>query len=340
MADIYIAWVPGLLEDQAALRELKDSGLVTGIEMSRVHDNIDNIKRSGLKLSLHNPGVEASPNLADPDLECIFAGDTGLRLLEAIQKSDNPYVGYHCGYSAEKIYKATAFPDIPYSDTLIHDRELLLSRMSANFAFLEHRINAKLPVSKRKRLLLESMDYSRERPIDWSIQRYIPTGDRDLVQGILRQYGVNAAFRYVTELDFIREILDKTSAGMSFAPGYLFDVAHVFITADAKISEKKFTGTIGDFFAEYVHMLGDRTFQLHLNVPVGDDETGYADGHRFFSPGEPLSDFVMDLAKFVCKKCDNLDCINLEMGRARLRPDLYVKKMIQQAEYVSKELAL
>jgi hypothetical protein len=340
MADIYIAWVPVLLEDLAALRELKDSGLVTGIEMSRIHNNIDNIKKAGLRLSLHNPGVEAPPNLADPDLTSIFSGDAGARLLKAIQKSDTPCIGYHCGYAAEKIFKATAFPDIPHPDTLIHDRELLLSRMSANFAFLEHRINAELPVSKRKRLLLESMDYSRERSIDWSIQRYIPAEDRDLVEGILRQFGVNAAFRHITELDFIQEILDKSSAMMSLAPGYLFDIAHVFITADAKISEKKFTGTIGDFFEKHVQMLGDRTFQLHLNVPVGNDETGYADGHCFFSPGEPLSDFVMDLTKFVSKRCSNLDCINLEMGRARWRPDLYVKKIIRQVEYVVNELAL
>ena len=99
MADIYIAWVPGLLEDPAALRELKSSGLITGIEMSRVHGNMENISKAGLQLSLHNPGLNEAANLANPDLLSMFAGSKGQRLLETIRETGAPFVGVHCGYS-------------------------------------------------------------------------------------------------------------------------------------------------------------------------------------------------------------------------------------------------
>ncbi len=339
MAEIYIAWIPGLLQNLAALKELKGCGLIAGIEMSRIHAGIKNLKQHGLKLSIHNPMPGEQANFADPDLLTMFDSEQGQQLLKLTQGSDVPVVGFHCGFSAEKVYKMRSYPDIPEPDTLIHDREQLLRRFHDNFIELDQKINLGIELPKLKRLLLETMDYSRSRPIDWTLQENHLLEKKEKIEQIIKTCGINAGFMHVTEISFVRNLLNSLSGKTLGESGYLFDVAHVLITADAMIYEKKFDGSIADFFENAIETLGKDTFQIHLNVPSGDENTGFSDAHKQFRPGEWLSDIVLDLSVQIYERSPNISVITLEMANYDVDPVQYVKEMIQQAKLVTEKLS-
>ena len=167
---MYVSWANGLPQSKEALKILKDSGIVSGVELSNIDGQVDMIQDAGLKVSSHTPGLSRTLNLANPDYMEAFKGEQGARLLHVIRSSDAPTVGFHCGYSAERVYKMKAFPNVPRSDVLFTDEQQLLDRITQNVVLLEQRINNGLPEEDQKQVVLETMDWSREKPIPWEAQ--------------------------------------------------------------------------------------------------------------------------------------------------------------------------
>jgi hypothetical protein len=232
----------------------------------------------------------------------------------------------------------TAFPNVPKSETLFTDRQSLLERITNNVILLENRINNGLPENNQKKIVLETMDYSREKPVPWESQQNKEAVERrEDIAKMVRDHGINAGILYVTDPSFIRRVL-VGAADRNVKPiGLLFDVGHNLISADAKIHKRMFRGTVEDYFDSMLLVGEGRTYQLHLTVPEGHADEGYVDHHHTFRPGENLSDYVMQLAKGVVQKSPEISVVTLEM-RTGLEPVEHAKEMVRQAEYVSKEL--
>lgn len=337
--DIYVSWVKGLPQDRKALEILSDSDAVVGIEMSNIDEQVDMVQNNGLKFSAHTPGLNLTLNLAAPDFLRAFTcrEPKGTRLFKVIKESDASVVGFHLGYSAKKVFKMMAFPNTPSAETIITDRKILITEMSQNLATLSMIFGS---LDEPKKVLIETLDWSRKsKAIPWDKQIQEALDNQEAIQRVVEQYGVNAGLLYVTEPDFVKEIFEMSDKYYPDSPiGFIFDVAHIFIAADAKIHDGIFSGSIKDYFQTMLDVVKNRTYQLHLTVPAGNDEIGYADHHHPFTPSDPLSDRIMELSKMVFSQMP-VELITLEI-KTDLPPVEHAKAMVKQAEYVIKKLDL
>lgn len=342
MVEMYVSWVKGLPQDKEALKILRDNNL--GVEMSNIDEQVEMLKDAGVRFSSHTPGGDLTLNLAKPSYTDVFEGEQGKRLLDVIRMSDAKTVGFHCGYSAEDVYKMKAYPNIPKSNALITNSDKLMDTIIDSVWGLIEKING-IPEdwsfnSTQKLVVLETLDYSRNKLIPWDKQTDEAKAHREEIEATVAKYGINAALMYVTEPDFIDEILDVSGICGPLPPlGFLFDVSHVFISADAKLHEGKFNGTIEDYFQRTLEIPFGALYQIHLTVPEGNDEGGYADHHHLFKEGDRLSDRIMDLAKLAIEKAEELAVVTLEM-RTDLTPVEHAREMVKQAEYAAKNLNL
>lgn len=243
-------------------------------------------------------------------------------------------VSFHLGYSATRVFKMTAFPNIPVSETIIADRNELLNILGLNLATLSTNLYP-------RRVSIEILDWNRKgKEIPWDKQNQEALDNREKIQQVVDRYGANAGLLHVTEPDFVEKVLEINDKHCPENPaGFTFDVAHIFISADAKIHDGLFFGSIEDYFQSMLDVVADRICQLHLTVPAGNDEIGYADHHCAFMPGDPLSDRIMKLSKMVFQQTPNVEFITLEI-KTDLPSIEHAKKMIKQAEYIIKELDL
>ncbi|MFB0565322.1 MAG: hypothetical protein ACETWK_06555 [Candidatus Aminicenantaceae bacterium] len=339
MIELYISWVKGLTKDRETLKYLKNSGIISGIELFNIDDKIEAIKDVGLKVSCHNPGLGYSSNLTNPDFMNVFEGDQGKRLLKVLRESDAPTVGFHIGFSAEYFFKMVGFPDIPKKGTLITDRNRLLERISKNVVSLEKKINEELDEKDQKYVVVETMDYSRGIQIEWGVQLEDARNNRREIEETIEKFGMNVGLQHVTDPSFVKDLLDRASPQNIKPVGFLFDIGHLFITADTKIHERSFFGTIEDYFEEMLDAVRGKTFQLHLNVPKGNDKEGYADNHGPFIPGDSLGEHILELAKKVAQRSPYLSTVTLEMEmRKGSTLAEHCREMNNQAEYIQKQL--
>lgn len=332
MLDVYVAWIPGLDESSDVLKKLKESNLIHGVEMSSLRASREKIQSSGLKVSLHNPriGHEFIPNLSN--LKCVakFDSPEGQKLLSEIRMMDNPYVGYHCGFAADDVFKMNGYPDIPKPGSELFNRDVLLERMCSTLTSIHKLINNGLDEDQHKDLLLESLDYSRALPVPWDIQVEDVLLHKKSIETMIKKHGVNAAYNHVTDPDFIYELIEMLANVISPAPGFLLDVAHTYITADTMVHEGLFKNKEA-FIDKVIKKLGPLTKQVHINVPVGNDEMGYSDGHMMLDPENKLSHDIEKILKNVFSKCKNLELVTLEMGNRQSNLKTYADEMIEQA---------
>ncbi len=336
MVDLYVSWSKGLPESAEALRILRDSGVVAGVEMSNIGPEVERIKDAGLKFSSHTPGQDLTLNLASPRTLQAFR-EQGDRLLEVIGLSDPSVVGFHLGYSAREVVKMSAFPNIPTPGTIITDPDMLLGILVETIMGIEQRINGILiPREDRKTVILETMDYSREgQEVPWDSQRDDIKARRSELEEVVETYGVNAALLHVTDVDFVDEVLRKTEPA---DVGFLFDIAHVFISADSRTYKAPPPKTLERHFKQMLVAFEGITYQLHVNVPGGNKDEGYKDHHRPFGDDE-LSGIVMELTREVYRETkDKLVLITLEMRTNTDNPVDHARIMVSQAENFIKKL--
>lgn len=338
MAEIYISWIKELPQNKEALSILKNSEIIKGIELVNTDNQINMIKDAGLKVSLHMPGMyfgNIMQSLGNPNLMDIFNCEEGLRVLNLIKNSDAPTVGFHLGYSTKHLYEMINFPAIPKENGLISNKEELFNIVTKNIISLEQKINQDL--KSNKQLIFEALDCYRHKEINWDIQLEEAKLNKEEIVNTFNNYGINARLLCLTEPDFIKKIFNKAGKYNVKPVGLLCDVAHCLISADTKRYNGEFKGSNIDYFNKLLDASNGKTFQMHLNVPEGNEETGYWDKHRLITPGEKLSNDITELTRYVVEQSPELLTFTLEMDTG-LKPVKHVKKMIKQANYVNNVL--
>jgi hypothetical protein len=335
MADIYISLFDSLVKDSKAVEMIRQSGIISGIEISSFLSHFDPIKNAGLKCAAHDPQVFEMNNLGDPEWLQTFDSGVGKRVIEMVRKSDSPVVAFHCGFSAQKVYKMCAYPEAPVESTLYENREDLLSMITMNILGFERLLNHTVSSDSKKLVLLEPMDYSRDKPVNWSVQSDEVKARQHEIEQVFKKYGTNASLRWVTDISFIGDFFKGLSLTEGEAIGFLFDIGHVFITADTKINKGLYSGSIEDYFNELIEIVGDKIYQIHVNVPEGNPEIGYSDSHLPFTKGDSLSDRILRLTRMVIKKSSNLKIFTLEIRGSRdISASEFVRLMIWQASLI------
>lgn len=338
MVQLYSSMIKGLTEDKEALAIFKKSGLFDGIETIELSERtIGQIKDAGLKYSIHDPHIDGMNNLANPGIRDLYQSIRNSRKLDIIREADAPTVGFHCGFSAKKVYKMKAFADVPYLNSFYSNEQELMSVISENLSFIENTINFQLDESQQKRILIEPMDYIRKQsqPL-WDIQSEEVIRNRAEIETVIDEFGVNAAYRFVTEPLFFSKVLKTFPENYLLQPGFLFDVSHCYISADTKIHEGSYKGSIENYFEDIVSSIQNRTYQIHLNVPGGDRTMGFLDQHKPFMKNDRLSEQIMELTKYVIQNSPLLQVLTLEVsGNKNANPVEFTCMMIEQEEFIN-----
>lgn len=121
-----------------------------------------------------------------------------------------------------------------------------------------------------------------------------------------------------------------------FPINFLFDIAHMFVAGMNKINMGMYDGTIEDYFDELLKAAKGRTLQLHVNVPVLNNQGMYDDKHRLFS-NDSLSKKILSLTKRVVQASPDLKLITLEMN-SKQEPLEHTKILLKQAELLHEYL--
>lgn len=145
------------------------------------------------------------------------------------------------------------------------------------------------------------MDYTCHRPLNWGIQSDEVKVHKSEIEKALEKFGTNATLQWVCDIDFYRNLYQNLENKGILPTGFLFDTSHFFITADTKIHQKEYVGLITNYFDELLKIEGDKVSQVHVNVPEGNPQDGYTDGHLPFTKGNELSQHILRLTKKVIK---------------------------------------
>jgi uncharacterized protein (UPF0276 family) len=168
---LFVSWFPGCAEP-AVLRALAERCGVEGVEVRYLDADAQAVLTSGLDLAFHLPTPPGEPvaiNLVTEDILAPYrAGRMAL-----VRESDAAFVGYHCGYSCERVQKNVG-ADLALSPTL--GRQETAERMVAVIRELKRQTG--------KDVIIENLDYG-------------PTG----------------AMEYVCEPAFIRQVCEAAACG-------------------------------------------------------------------------------------------------------------------------------
>jgi len=136
---VYVSWCEGLPQSREALNIIKDSGIVSGVEVRpSSQEEIALIKSAGLKVSLHQLPPKFRLGLADLNFIKFFETEHGIEVLESIRNSDSPTVGFHL----------SAF------ESSFSDEQDLLETVANNLFSLDAKINKN--VLDMKNVIVES----------------------------------------------------------------------------------------------------------------------------------------------------------------------------------------
>ena len=102
MIEIYSSWVKGLDTDREALKLIKDSGILSGVEVWGP-ELAENIRKQGLKSSLHNPIKALKLDLVDEKLIEELKKEENSRIMRGISDSSSEVVGFHLYFKADAV---------------------------------------------------------------------------------------------------------------------------------------------------------------------------------------------------------------------------------------------
>jgi hypothetical protein len=191
-----------------------------------------------------------------------------------------------------------------------------------------HAIPNKVESSVKNDFMISNI-YRNLKFLDESIQKKIifETTPFDLINDG-RSYEIKD---YFSSLEFTNKIIKTTRAG------YLFDVAHNLCSSFTRINKGTYKGEVSDYFADLIKIVSKETFQMHLNVPSGNEKEGFVDMHELIKPSRKSSKLVLLLAKEVLDSCPNIHTLTMEMD-SNATPIKHAKLMIEQAKIIEKQL--
>jgi sugar phosphate isomerase/epimerase len=326
MVEIYVSWCPGLETNDEALRILKDCKLISGIEVWN-HDLKGNIKKNGLKLSIHNPIKKIMCDLTDDNLEESLSQHK--EIVDAMISSDSKIAGFHVYYKAYAVYKHLKDGiSLKGIDLSIKSPEELAKKMISNLLMLEKLINQGIPDKKKKFILFETWPY-------FDFASIVEEGT--YIKPEFQNLGEAAAVFNTPQ--FIKKILDDKKVVSNGRIGFLFDASHIFCAANNIIMKKKLSETPDNYIDKIINACRGRIHQLHLGVPVKRKNRSYFDIHGAFIPGDALSESIINTGRKVLLANPHLSTITLEID-THTNPVAHAKKLVEQVLLISKELNL
>lgn len=135
----------------------------------------------------------------------------------------------------------------------------------------------------------------------------------------------------VSEPDYIRTLLILPKIG------YLFDVAHNYVSAHNKKEIGTYKGSIDDYFDDMLNKTKGKTRAMHLNVPYTNADW-FTDEHLPFMYGNGENEYLLELTQKVID-ANPVSAITLEMTTG-LDSYNHASFMANQAEYLRKKLNL
>jgi len=327
----YASWTKGIAEDLTALQFIKNSQLIEGIELCNLNDDIEKICSAGVPISVHTPGMSKTANFCRDDFNEMLKGQVGQRVVEVCHMGTAPIIGFHLGYSASSMIKMAGFPNQPISGTEIHNREDLKELLVKNIIKCEKAINDNDLTNKN--IVLETMDYCRSTEIDWGIQLPEAVKNKDIIESNLIKYGQNGALKWVTDSDFVSELMSAVNKYSIKHIGFLFDIAHNYISWESKYKKGEIQINWEDYVIQMLEAVDGNVLQIHINSPGGDDLKGYTDSHKCLNYDDALSENILKAAKQVIDNSKSIKVITLEM-RTWKEPQDHVKILEEQAELV------
>jgi uncharacterized protein (UPF0276 family) len=138
--------------------------------------------------------------------------------------------------------------------------------------------------------------------------------------------------------EFILSILDDKRIKDNNNIGFLFDVAHVFISVKTRIDNKELNDDVYSYISKIINAIKGRIYELHIACPVKLAEGLYVDDQKELGTDD-MSRQVWKIAKQVYQANPDILSITLEID-TNLDPVSHAKKLVQQAEMVAKELNL
>ncbi len=330
--DIYVSWTKGIADDLHALEFVRNSTIIAGIELCNLDNDVEKIRAEGVRISIHTPGIEKTANFCRDDFDEMIEGQIGQRMVEVCQMADAPVIGFHLGYSASAMIKMASFPNQAVPGTEIHDREVLKELLVKNIVKCENAINSNVELDQHKTLILETMDYSRSTDIPWEHQRVEVCQLKSELEAYVAKEGTNGALKWVTEPQFVGEVLQCVNQKSRHSIGFLFDVAHNFISWDGKKHFGETSLEWIDYVSEMIEAIQGTVHQIHLNLPGGDKAKGYIDSHGCFDPDDSLSALILETANRILKESVGVELITLEM-RTGNTPLEHVRMLERQADF-------
>jgi hypothetical protein len=331
MIEIYSSWTKGLPKDKEALKLLFNSKIINGIEMTHI-DEVEIVKESGLKVSLHNIIKQLDTNIADPFFtEKITKNPNTAKIFSEIKYMDNPYLGIHLGFSIfsffiehEKINNhLKILPETP-----IELHELIIRNITILQQFLKY---------TGKTLILENMIYyDEDKKFDYYIDKYIEEPNKEekkeRILKFLKEKG-NIIPLIVTEPRFIKGIIEDPRV-KEHNINLLFDVSHFLITAKAKLNRKEII-SIKEELENY--LLIGKIRQIHINTPDFDKDVGLIDHHKILKEDKISLDVIEIAKKVIEKNKENISIITLEINTDN-NPIEHAKTIIKQARLIKEKL--
>jgi len=365
MAEIYISWCEGLPYSKEALKIIRDSELVAGIELSNIDDQPQRIHDEGVKYSLHNPTRWYKRDLMDPRFMEVFYGklelykkgeDLHLRSAEAysnhpllryIWGSDNPSIGFHLGPSLSTYYprgseKNSFLPvsapgvriwsnwNIKWLDEVINENPYVQAWwMTDEIKKLGHFIE--------KKVLFEGLPLYHEDALQSMLgMRY----RRDEISWWIQNMKTDPLKERIIELGKISAFRDLLNINLDKKKriGFLLDIAHNLITANTLIQTGEYVGSREHYFDELLTEIGDNVYEAHVSVPMGDLKSGLIDHHpNLLEKDDCISDLVIALTRETVRRCRNLKVLAIEIMPG-FKPVEHVKTLLGQAEYLLEEI--
>ncbi|MBU1198568.1 MAG: hypothetical protein KKF46_02605 [Nanoarchaeota archaeon] len=323
--EIYVSWCKGLADSEEALKILRESPYVTGVETLNYDRDEKKFQKAGLKVSIHNPTRFLNIDLSDSEFIDVITSKENSHMLNGIRTENAYTAGFHI---CHKIYfkegKLVLKDEIDEKSITIHDEEVVFNNILNNLLQIEKLINKGFPEDKKKKVLFETNTFYDPKILE---KRDYKSEKEKLTVELVK---------YFSSLEFYKKILNHPKIhNENF--GLLFDVAHVIATASTNVLSKIYKGTQDDFINELINISKGRVYQLHLNAPKGNLKTGIIDGHKSFTLDEPKTELILGYAKEILNQNPNLTTVTLEMYTNQ-EPVKHAQILAEQAELVAKKL--
>ena len=327
MVELYVSWCKGLAQDKQALAMLKNCQIITGIETLNSKGEREPFQQAGLKVSIHNMIKLFHCCLSDKNLISEFKKKENTHTLDNIRKSDAKAVGFHAYYKTQLIENHVRHGK-PLPEGIFENESLeqIRERIVKNLVFLERNINKGL--KKQKKVLFETqpfMDFTKlKNPVN-------KVSDQEMK--LMKRAGM------MCTPDFISSVLNDKRIKNNKNIGFLFDIAHVFISVKTRFERKELNDEIESYMKKIIGACKGKVYQMHIACPVEIARGCFVDDQVELKKGDILSDHMLSIARQILKANPDIKSITLEID-TYLEPVPHAKKMIQQAKMVAKELNL